>query len=194
LSNFLRLRYWQYNSFAHIVQMATLVRQGPFGGVAGESPQGRKPIMGIFDKIKHAIFGGPASAAQAAPTTGAAASTTAAAPSASAATPAASSSSASAPATAAPAAPSAPASIDVTAILDQAVAKSGQKLDWRHSIVDLMKALKMDATLAERKELATELHYAGDMQDSAAMNIWLHKALMKKLAENGGKVPADLTD
>jgi hypothetical protein len=52
----------------------------------------------------------------------------------------------------------------------------------------------MDAALAERKELATELHYTGDMQDSAAMNIWLHKALMKKRAENGGKVPADLTD
>jgi hypothetical protein len=147
--------------------------------------------MGIFDKIKHAIFGGPANAAQAAPTAGATASATAAAPSAPAATPAASPSSASSPATAA--AP-APASVDVTAILDQAVAKSGQKLDWRHSIVDLMKALKMDATLAERKELATELHYTGDMQDSATMNIWLHKALLKKLAENGGKVPADLTD
>jgi hypothetical protein len=63
LSSFLRLGYWQYNSFAHIVQMAMLVRQGPFGGVARESPQGRKPIMGIFDKIKHAIFGGPANAA-----------------------------------------------------------------------------------------------------------------------------------
>ena len=149
--------------------------------------------MGIFDKIKHAIFGGPANAAQAAPTAGATASTTAAAPSAPAATPAASSSPASAPSPATAAVP-AQASVDVTAILDQAVAKSGQKLDWRHSIVDLMKALKMDATLAERKELATELHYNGDMQDSAAMNIWLHKALMKKLAENGGKVPADLTD
>jgi hypothetical protein len=149
--------------------------------------------MGIFDKIKHAIFGGPANAAQAAPTTGATASTTAAAPSTPAATPAASSSPASAPSPATAAVP-AQASVDVTAILDQAVAKSGQKLDWRHSIVDLMKALKMDATLAERKELATELHYNGDMQDSAAMNIWLHKALMKKLAENGGKVPADLTD
>jgi soluble lytic murein transglycosylase-like protein len=127
--------------------------------------------MGIFDKIKHAIFGGPANAAQAAPTAGAGA------PSAPAATPAASSSSASStsPATAAPSAPPAPASVDVSAILDQAVAKSGQKLDWRHSIVDLMKALKMDATLAERKELATELHFTGDMQDSAAMNTWLRQ-------------------
>jgi hypothetical protein len=148
--------------------------------------------MGIFDKIKHAIFGGPAQAAPApaGASTAAAPSPTAPAPSASAAAPAASPSSAPSPATSAPAA----ASVDVTAILDQAVAKSGQKLDWRHSIVDLMKALKMDATLAERKELATELHYTGDMQDSAAMNMWLHKALMKKLAENGGKVPADLTD
>jgi hypothetical protein len=173
--------------------MATLVRQGAFGGVAGESSQGRKPIMGIFDKIKHAIFGGPANAAQAAPTAGATAPTSAAAASAPGATSGASPSSASAPSPAS-SAPPAPASVDVTAILDQAVAKSGQKLDWRHSIVDLMKALKMDATLAERKELATELHYTGDMQDSASMNVWLHKALLKKLAENGGKVPADLMD
>jgi hypothetical protein len=146
--------------------------------------------MGIFDKIKHAIFGGPANAAQAAPTAGATA------PSAPASTAAASSSSASSPspATAVQSAPPAPVSVDVSAILDQAVAKSGQKLDWRHSIVDLMKALKMDATLAERKELATELHYTGDMQDSATMNTWLHKALLKKLAENGGRVPTDLMD
>ena len=79
-------------------------------------------------------------------------------------------------------------------ILDAAVKKSGQKLDWRRSIVDLMKALDLDSSLSARKELAAELNYTGDMNDSATMNMWLHKALMKKLAENGGKVPAELTD
>jgi hypothetical protein len=79
-------------------------------------------------------------------------------------------------------------------ILDAAVKKNGQKLDWRHSIVDLMKAVGMDASLTERKELAAELGYAGDTNDSAKMNMWLHKALMKRLSENGGKVPADLLD
>lgn len=84
--------------------------------------------------------------------------------------------------------------VDVTAILDTAVKQKGQKLEWRRSIVDLMKALDLDSSLANRKELARELSYTGDTNDSATMNIWLHKALMKKLAENGGKVPADLAD
>ena len=84
--------------------------------------------------------------------------------------------------------------VDVAAILDAAVAKNGQKLDWRRSIVDMMKALGMDASLQERKELADELGYTGDKSDSASMNIWLHKAFMKALADNGGKVPADLLD
>ena len=78
--------------------------------------------------------------------------------------------------------------------MNAAVKKSGQKLDWRHSIVDLMKALGMDASLDERKELAQELGYSGDAHDSAKMNTFLHKALMKRLSENGGKVPADLLD
>jgi hypothetical protein len=82
----------------------------------------------------------------------------------------------------------------VAAILDAAVKSSGQKLDWKHSIVDLMKALDLDSSLSARKELAAELHYAGDTSDSAKMNVWLHKALMKALAENGGKVPAELLD
>jgi len=85
-------------------------------------------------------------------------------------------------------------SIDVETMLDRAVARSGQQLDWRHSIVDLMKALGMDASLAERRELAGELGYTGDSGDSAKMNTFLHKALMKKLSENGGKVPAELID
>ena len=86
------------------------------------------------------------------------------------------------------------AAVDVAAILDAAVKSSGQKLDWKHSIVDLMKALDLDSSLSARKELAAELHYAGDTSDSATMNVWLHKALMNALAENGGKVPAELLD
>ena len=82
----------------------------------------------------------------------------------------------------------------MAAILDEAVKKNGQKLDWRRSIVDLMKALGMDASFTERKELADELGYTGDKNDSATMNMCLHKALLKKLSENGGKVPADLLD
>ena len=82
--------------------------------------------------------------------------------------------------------------MDVEAILSERASQKKQKLDWRHSIVDLMKLLDLDSSLGARKELARELGYTGDMSDSAAMNIWLHKQVMKKLAENGGKVPADL--
>jgi hypothetical protein len=89
----------------------------------------------------------------------------------------------------------APASnVDVSAILDEAVAKSGQKLNWKTSIVDLMKALDIDSSLTARKELADELGYTGDKNDSATMNIWLHKQVLQKLAENGGNVPASLLD
>lgn len=84
------------------------------------------------------------------------------------------------------------APVDVEAILDGMAAKNPQKLDWRHSIVDLMKLLGLDSSLAERKELAADLKYTGDTNDSATMNMWLHKEVMRKLAENGGKVPADL--
>jgi hypothetical protein len=82
--------------------------------------------------------------------------------------------------------------VDVAAVLDKAVAAKKQKLEWRTSIVDLMKALDLDSSLSARKELAKDLQYDGDTNDSAKMNIWLHKQVMKKLAENGGKVPADL--
>lgn len=85
-------------------------------------------------------------------------------------------------------------SVDVTSILDEAVKANGQKLDWRRSIVDLLKALNIDSGLAARKELAAELGYTGDTNDSATMNVWLHKAVIMKLSENGGKVPADLLD
>ena len=82
--------------------------------------------------------------------------------------------------------------VDVAAILDAAVKAKGQKLDWRNSIVDLMKALNLDSSLTARKELAADLNYTGDTNDSAKMNIWLHKSLMKALAENGGKVPPEM--
>jgi hypothetical protein len=77
-------------------------------------------------------------------------------------------------------------------VLDGLAAKNAQKLDWRHSIVDMMKLLDMDSSLSARKELAGELHYTGDTNDSAAMNVWLHKQVMQKLAQNGGKVPEEL--
>ncbi len=70
--------------------------------------------------------------------------------------------------------------------------KAGQPLNYQTSIVDLMKLLGLDSSLENRKSLATELHYSGDTNDSASMNIWLHKQVMDKLAENGGKVPAEL--
>jgi hypothetical protein len=76
--------------------------------------------------------------------------------------------------------------------MDQLAAASSQDLDWRKSIVDLMKLLKLDSSLTTRRQLAKELQFSGDMQDSAAMNIWLHKEVMVKLAENGGKVPPEL--
>lgn len=87
---------------------------------------------------------------------------------------------------------STPASIDVAPILDKAVAAKQEKLEWRTSIVDLMKTLDIDSSLGARKELAKELNYSGDTNDSATMNIWLHKQVMTKLAANGGKLPADL--
>ncbi|GLC95084.1 hypothetical protein Tamer19_44920 [Cupriavidus sp. TA19] len=83
--------------------------------------------------------------------------------------------------------------VDVESIMDNLVKESGQTLNWRTSIVDAMKALGIDSSLEHRKELARELHYSGDTNDSAGMNIWLHKRLMQELAANGGKLPADLS-
>lgn len=146
--------------------------------------------MGIFDKIKGAIWGtAEAAEPEAAPAPqapAAAAPAASAAPAAPAATPAASAAPAAAPAA------SAAAAVDVAAVLDAAVKASGQTLDWRKSIVDLMKALGLDSSLGHRKELAKELGYSGDTDDSAAMNIWLHKQVIQKLKDSGGKVPADL--
>jgi 3-oxoacyl-ACP reductase-like protein len=105
-----------------------------------------------------------------------------------------------APATPAPTTPAsstataAPPVVDVELVLETMAAGTQQKLDWRNSIVDLMKLVGIDSSLANRKALAQELGYTGDMSDSASMNVWLHKEVMRKLAENGGHVPANLTD
>jgi len=132
--------------------------------------------MSIFGKIMSAIFG---TKADAAPAGGGAA--TSGSASASGGT-AAGAGSAAAPAQ----------SVDVAPILDKAVAAKKEKLEWRTSIVDLMKALDIDSSLGARKELAKELGYTGDTSDSATMNIWLHKQVMARLAANGGKLPADV--
>ncbi|HLH11530.1 MAG TPA: DUF3597 domain-containing protein [Methylovirgula sp.] len=140
--------------------------------------------MGIFSDIVSAIaHHAKTGAAAAAP----------AATHASAPQPAPGASAAPASHTAAPAQPSASInSVDVAAVLDKLVAEHHERLDWRHSIVDLLKALNLDSSLSARKHLAAELHYSGDTDDSAQMNIWLHKEVMTQLAANGGKVPDDL--
>ena len=136
--------------------------------------------MSILGRIISTIFG---HANAAAPAPGSAAPSAAPAPGAAK------------PATGGPATAStgpAGAPVDVEAILTHLASQNPEKLDWRRSIVDLMKLLNLDSSLHARKELAKELHYSGDTNDSASMNIWLHKQVMRKLAENGGKVPADL--
>jgi hypothetical protein len=101
-----------------------------------------------------------------------------------------------APGTAAAAAPApevaAAPPVDVEAVLTDLQSKTSEQLNWKTSIVDLMKLLSLDSSLAARKELAGELHFPGDTNDSASMNIWLHKAVMSQLAANGGKVPDSL--
>jgi len=97
-------------------------------------------------------------------------------------------------ATGSAAAPTPMAEVDVERLLNDMAQKSPEKLNWRTSIVDLMKLLGLDSSLTARKELAKELHYTGDTNDSAAMNVWLHRQVMNKVAANGGKVPADLKD
>jgi len=91
-------------------------------------------------------------------------------------------------------APAQPVDVDVDAILAQAASEKSEQLNYKSSIVDLMKLLNLDSSLDNRKELATELGYTGEKDGSAEMNIWLHKAVMRKLEENGGKVSADLKD
>ncbi len=83
-------------------------------------------------------------------------------------------------------------SVDVDAVLRELQAKNTENLNWKTSIVDLLKLLGLDSSMAARRELAAELHYPGNTEDSAAMNMWLHKEVIRKLAENGGKLPEDL--
>ena len=131
--------------------------------------------MSIFGKIMGAIFGTHADAATPGKSTAGGGSATS--------TSGASGGSASS---------TAAKSVDVAPILDKAVAAKGEKLEWRTSIVDLMKSLDIDSSLTARKELAKELGYTGDTSDSATMNIWLHKQVMSKMAANGGVLPADM--
>ena len=136
--------------------------------------------MGILNSIKEKLLGKPAAgpAKPAAPAQ--------AAPVKAAAAPAA-------PAQTVTPAPAPAAPVDVEAILEAAVKAKGIKLNWRVSIVDLMKALDLDSSLAARKELAAELKYTGsDPDGSAEKNMWLHKELMKTLAASGGKIPKEL--
>jgi Domain of unknown function (DUF3597) len=132
--------------------------------------------MSIFGKIMGAIFGSKAEAAPGGSAGGAA--------------PAPGSPPSASPSAAPSAAPA--QSVDVAAIVDKAVAAKKEKLEWRTSIVDLMKALDIDSSLSARKELAKELGYTGDTNDSASMNVWLHKQVMAKLAANGGVLPPEI--
>jgi uncharacterized protein DUF3597 len=140
--------------------------------------------MGIFSRIKDAIFGhGQAEQAPA--------STTGAAPARPTATPQTSGIPAS-PADAKWGQTTPAQDVDVEAVLESLAAKDPQKLNWRTSIVDLMKLLDIDSSLANRRELAGELGYTGSTDDTAAMNVWLHKRVMEELRKNGGKVSAAL--
>ena len=140
--------------------------------------------MGILSNIFSKIF--PASHAANAPATASPAGTAPAGGSV-----AAPGASATAPATPAP---TPMLEVDVEQMLNGMAQKSPEKLNWKTSIVDLMKLLGLDSSLQSRKELAQELHYTGDTNDSASMNVWLHRQVMNKVAANGGKVPADLKD
>lgn len=136
--------------------------------------------MGIFDKIKAQIFGKRQQAPAAAPPTPTPTPTT----------------TVSGGGTTAPAAPAATTAtvVDVEVMMEALAARQSHPVNWRHSIVDLMSLLGIDNSLADRRELARELGYTGSLEDTATMNVWLHKQVMRKLAENGGKVPADLLD
>jgi len=149
--------------------------------------------MSVLGTIISAIFGhASASPAPAPSAPGSSAAPAGSKPTPSSAQPAPAKPAASSSATAQASAPSPAAPVDVADVLSKLAARNKEKLDWRRSIVDLMKLLNLDSSLSARKQLADELHYAGDKSDSAAMNVWLHKQVMQKLAENGGKVPDEL--
>jgi 3-oxoacyl-ACP reductase-like protein len=138
--------------------------------------------MSIFSQIKDAIFGHPKARPQQ--------STQAARPSA---MPQMAPAQRPAPASAAQQA--APAQqVDVEAVLTEIAQSKGQQLNWRTSIVDLMKLLDLDPSLANRQELATELGYTGEKNGSAEMNTWLHRRVIAELEKNGGKVPGSMKD
>jgi uncharacterized protein DUF3597 len=141
--------------------------------------------MGIFDRLKNAILG---SKLQAGPVD--ASSPTQASPPAAPASQASGQAPRPTPTQAAPASPG--AQVDIEAVLIQMAASKHEKLNWQTSIVDLMKLVDLDPSLENRKNLASELGYTGNTQDSASMNIWLHKEVMQKLAASGGKVPDSL--
>ena len=141
--------------------------------------------MGLLSNLMSKIFSHSGATVAA---TGGASAAPAAAPSVATAQPG--TPPAAAPPTAAPAAPV--KVVDVAVILDGLAAKNPEKLDWKKSIVDLMKLVGMDSSFKARKQLAQELNYTGDPNDSASMNVWLHKQVLIKISENGGKVPEDL--
>jgi hypothetical protein len=146
--------------------------------------------MSIFETLKNAIFG---SHAQAASGSSGGAASPSPPPSPAPATQAARPQS-NPPATGATAAPSsAPTGqVDIAAVLSQKAAAKHEKLNWQTSIVDLMKLVDLEPSLDNRRALAKELGYTGDTQDTATMNIWLHKEVMQRLAASGGKVPDSL--
>jgi hypothetical protein len=158
------------------------------GYTADSSLIQQEHAMSIFGNIMSAIF--KHSSAQAQPTAPGSGTTAGAKVPGGPAKPAGSADASGAKPAASPMSPQ--SQVDVEAVLSKLASQNKEKLDWRKSIVDLMKLLKLDSSLRARQELAKELHYSGDTKDSAAMNVWLHKQVMIKLAENGGKVPADL--
>ena len=154
-------------------------------------------LSNIFDRLRNrgkASAGGGAAATTTASSTQAAPAQTTAAPSSPATSAQAAPAQQPAPAQQAKPAVVALNDVDLERVLEDLAAKNPQKLNWRTSIVDLMKLLGMESSLQERKALADELGYTGDKGDSAAMNMWLHKQVMRKVADNGGKVPANLLD
>ena len=146
--------------------------------------------MGLLNNLISKIFSHSGTTTAATGGASAAPAAAAPAPASASAQPAAAAAPAAAPPTAAPAAPA--KAVDVAAILDGLAAKNSEKLDWKKSIVDLMKLVGMDSSFTARKQLAQELNYTGDPNDSASMNVWLHKQVLVKIAENGGKVPKEL--
>jgi len=146
--------------------------------------------MGLLNNLISKIFSHSGTTTAATGGASAAPAAAAPAPASASAQPAAAAAPAAAPPTAAPAAPA--KAVDVAAILDGLAAKNSEKLDWKKSIVDLMKLVGMDSSFTARKQLAQELNYTGDPNDSASMNVWLHKQVLVKIAENGGKVPQEL--